>query len=144
MLSATFAALRSIDGLTLRVGWTDPEVARIVAINEDGSLDGRRPPARPVLVPVLDEHVEEILGEVDRIVAGAVTSADPAGAVERGLDSLGGRVEDLIRDRIDRMEPGNAASTIARKGADAPLRGGPRAGARDRIWDGVTHDVRRT
>ena len=29
MLSTTFAALRSIDGLTLRVGWTDPAVARI-------------------------------------------------------------------------------------------------------------------
>ena len=144
MLSATFTALRSSDGLTLRVGWTDPEVARIVAINEAGSLDGQRPPVRPVLVPVMDENVESILGEVGDIVAGAVTSADPGGAVERGLDVLGDRVEDLIRDRIDKMTPGNAASTIAKKGADAPLRGGPRAGARDRIWDGITHDVRRT
>lgn len=144
MLSATFAALRSIDGLTLRVGWTDPAVARVVAINEAGSLDGRRPPARPVLVPVMDEHVEDILGDVEHIIAGAVGSADPAGAVERGLDVLGDRVEGLVRDRIDRMTPGNAASTIARKGADAPLRGGPRAGAKDRIWDGITHDVRKT
>lgn len=144
MLSATFAALRAIDGLTLRVGWTDPEVARIVAINEAGSADGRRPPARPVLVPVMDENVESILGEVEGVVAAAVGSADPAGAVERGLDVLGDRVEDLIRDRIDKMTPANAPSTIAKKGADAPLRGGPRAGARDRIWDGITHDVRRT
>ena len=141
MFGDTLRAIRKIEGLTLRVGWTDPEVARIVAINQQGSADGRRPPPRPVLQPVLDENIGEILDHTQVLVAAAVTSMDPAVSAWRGLDALGDRIEDMIRDRIVTMTPANAPSTIARKGIDAPLRGGTREGAQDRIWDGITHEV---
>ena len=116
MFGDTLRAIRKIEGLTLRVGWTDPEVARIVAINQQGSADGRRPPPRPVLQPVLDENIGEILDHTQVLVAAAVTSMDPAVSAWRGLDALGDRI-------------------------DAPLRGGTRECAQDRIWNGITHEV---
>lgn len=143
MFGDTLRAIRAFEGQTLVVGWQDPEVARIVAINEQGSEDGKHPPARPILQPVLDENVEEINAAMAKIVTGVIADRDSAAKVRRGLDALGERIEDLMRERIETMTPGNAPSTIARKGVDAPLRGGTREGAQDRIWDGITHEVRR-
>lgn len=136
--------LRALDGITLRAGWTDPAVATIVAINEEGDRAGRgRPPPRPVLLPVLDENGEEIAARFGDAVSSA--SRAPLGlavAVATGdLLALGERIEDMIRARIDVMTPANAPSTIRKKGADAPLRGGPKPTARDRIWTGITHEV---
>lgn len=141
MFGDTLRAIRSFEGITLAVGWSDPEVARIVAINEQGSRDGKRPPARPVLQPVLDENVEEINAHVAGIVRGVIADRDSASKVRRGFGVLGERIEDLMRAKIETMTPANAPSTIARKGIDAPLRGGTREGAQDRIWDGITHEV---
>jgi len=127
--------LARIDGVSLRVGWVDPEVARIVAINAAGSRDGRHPPARPVLLPALDASAELIAALSGRAVAEAAAGRGP----ERALDELGRRLADEVRARIYAAGPPNAPSTIARKGYDAPLRG-----PRDRILDGVTYEVTRT
>lgn len=136
--------LRALDGLTLRAGWVDPEVATIVAINEAGDRAGRgRPPPRPVLLPVLDEHGEEIAVSFGEAVgAGSRAPGGLAVAVAtQDLLALGERIEDMIRDRIDTITPSNAPSTIHNKGANAPLRGGPKPAASDRIWNGITHEV---
>lgn len=130
----TLRAIAEADGATVRIGWTDPEVARIQAINEAGSRDGRRPPARPVLLPALDASAELIAALTGRAVAEAAAGRGP----ERALDELGRRLADEVRARIYGATPGNAPSTIKRKGYDAPLRG-----PRDRILDGVTHEVTR-
>lgn len=125
-------AIAAVDGLTLQVGWFDPEVATIAAINEEGSADGKHPPARPVLKPALDESAELISDMTARAVAEAA-----AGRSARGpLEELGARLEDEVRTRIYSATPPNAPSTVRRKGYDAPLRG-----PQDRILDGVASRV---
>jgi hypothetical protein len=135
------ANLRALDGIAVRIGWTDPEVARIVAINEAGSFDLRRPPPRPVLLPVADENESEISSLFGSAIGAAVRSVTPLTTAHDGLQGVGEHVEDLIRARIDAVTPDNAPSTIARKGVNAPLRGGNRPGARDRIWRGISVEV---
>lgn len=135
------ANLRALNGIAVRIGWTDPEVARIVRINEEGSFDGRRPPARPVLLPVADANEEEISSKFGSAIAAAVRSVTPLTSASDGLRGVGEHVEDLIRAQILAVKPDNAPSTIARKGVNAPLRGGNRPGARDRIWTGISVEV---
>ncbi len=145
MSLADYAAnLRALDGIGLRAGWTDPAVAKIARINEEGDeLRKGRPPARPVLLPVADEHGDEILSGVGGAVAAgarALPGLAVAVAADR-LEQVGAEVEAMILDKIDSVMPENAPSTIRKKGVDAPLRGGPKPQAQDRLWKGVTHEI---
>lgn len=139
-LLANLKSIADADGAEVVLGWSDPEAGRIAAINEAGDRAGRgRPPARPVVLPTVDAEAALISDMTGRAVAESARGRGP----ERALGELGERLVASARARIDARlgwdRPNNAPSTIARKGFDAPLRGdGP-----DRIYDGLTSEVRR-
>lgn len=124
-------AMSALDRREVRVGWRDPEVAEIAYINDRGG-PRNNPPARPVLGPGVAAVADEVRRGQAEVAVRALRGQDTAGAME----ALGALVEESVRQSIRDVEPPNAASTIARKGYDAPLRG-----PQDRIWDGLEHWV---
>lgn len=118
-----------LDGFSVELGWDDPEVATIAAINADGSEDGRLP-ARPALanaVELLATHVKVHGLKASRAAA---RGRDPTPA----LNALAQAAEETLRQAIDDIGPPNADSTVRRKGFNDPLRGRPGPG-RDRLWE---------
>jgi hypothetical protein len=127
----------SAGALEVAIGWPDPEDAEVARINEAGDREGRgRPPARPTLGPMLEEEGATLIRiHSRRALRAAARGRDVRGA----LEALAWALEYALRVRIDRAGPGNAPSTIRRKGFDDPLRGS----GRDRIFMGARALVRR-
>lgn len=129
--------LQEIEEWDLEVGWpegpTPEDFVAIVRINMLGSSDGRVP-ARPVL----DNAYAEFSGLGAELV-GRVLKGEEIPAI---LEDFGERVEGRVREMLLSGEglKDNAASTIRRKGENAPLR---TPGGADRFLKFLTHRVRR-
>ncbi len=94
------------------------ELVHIALTQEFGTKDGRIP-ARPFFTTSFIEHQDELkkLREAFwlRILQGRMSGKE-------GVTALGLSLRDKIKDSITIWnDPGNAESTIARKGADNPL-----------------------
>lgn len=97
------------DGLT---------IATVAAVNNFGSADGVIPP-RPFLAPAIEKGapVYQRLAEVmiPKVLRGEME-------MTMLLEQMGGLAQDHVKQEIiDFHTPGNAKSTIAKKGADNPL-----------------------
>lgn len=94
-------------------------LAELLAVHEFGSKDGRIP-AREPLASTFRESKDGLVKMLGQIAKGVV--ADTL-TPEQGLDRLGlwGATEVKRRISSGKIEPGNAASTIARKGSSKPL-----------------------
>lgn len=125
--------MSALERREVRVGWRDPEAARIAYINDRGGNRGDNPPARPVLGPGLASVADEIRRGQAAVTLRALRGEKTDGA----LEALGALAEEAVRQAIRDVAPPNAESTIARKGFDAPLRGRDL----DRIWEGLEHWV---
>ena len=135
-------AARVVQLPTVFVGWPEDgpggkEVARIAQILMAGSRDGRIP-ARPVL----DRVALERRGAIQRASTAAVAAlvrGQPA-AARSILEALASDLEGWVREALeDGAAPPNAASTIARKGFDYPLRN---PGGEDRLFRYLVSGVR--
>lgn len=102
--------------------------AEIMFINEYGSPlgdDKWRIPPRPVLQMTIDWANKELLEKtIDRAIDAFIASDFDEAALEKELKKMCGRMENYARKLImsnDGRLPGNAESTIKRKGFDHPL-----------------------
>jgi hypothetical protein len=130
--NALLGRLDDLDRKEVMVGWRDPEAARIALINDRGGDRGNNPPARPVLGPAVDA----VADEVRKLQAKAASWSlrNRRGDVSAEIGEL---LVESVRREIEAVRPANAASTIASKGFDGPLRGpsgqDPDGGG-DRLW----------
>lgn len=109
----------------VEVGWPEdgpggPGLAMIARILQLGTKDGRIPP-RPVLASVATAHKDEIQRRV-RTAIEAYARGD-AHVGRKILEALAEWLGVQVRNALGvGVPPPNAASTIARKGQDFPLR----------------------
>lgn len=136
--------LRNAPEITIQVGWPEdgpggPEVAKIAAILQEGTSDGRIP-ARPVLDRVAFERSTE-LTETSQEIARALLAGDYSEALE-AAQGFAEESRQAVAQRLDAgVPPGNAPSTVARKGIDLPLRN---PGGADRLYRHLVGRARST
>jgi hypothetical protein len=118
--------LASLDGMSIGVGIAGThrsgmDASELADLLLRGSKDKTRAgaiPARDFMTPAIDEAKLAVTRSL-RIAAQAKTRGkDPKPALQRGAVAL---QEAVIRNIHDFDTPGNAPSTIARKGKDDPL-----------------------
>lgn len=132
-LAATRRAALELGSYRVRVGWAidlgaDPETVFIAAVNALGAelANGGRIPPRDVLTPFIRAQLPLIRRKQRTAVLLVAKGKDPQPA----LDDLAAELERLAKQAVrDFSTPGNAQSTIDRKGFDNPLVGaGPDGG----------------
>jgi hypothetical protein len=93
-------------------------IATIAAVNNFGSEDGHIP-ARPFLAPAIDKGAPQYR-RLAQIMLPKVLSGDMTMLML--MNKMGNLAQDHVKKEIiDLRVPANAASTIAKKGADNPL-----------------------
>ena len=122
-LTATRRNVAAIGQYRVQVGWSvamgaDEETVGIAAINMLGAPSANIP-ARDVLTPTIEESVQSVRVTNAAAVRAANRGADPLPL----LETMAARLEQRLKDNIDKATPGNADSTIAGKGFDDPLIG---------------------
>lgn len=93
-------------------------IATIAAVNNFGSEDGHIP-ARPFLAPAIDKGAPQYR-RLAQVMLPKVLSGDMTMLML--MNKMGNLAQDHVKKEIiDLRTPANAASTIAKKGADNPL-----------------------
>lgn len=114
--------LRRLAGTEVRLlvgvhGETHSSMVVIAATNEYGSADGHVP-ERSYLRSTVDEGLGDVLDDLQ----GAVDAALGGANLDMVLGRVGEKWVTKVKAKIKAIRlPANAASTIARKGADNPL-----------------------
>ena len=117
-----------VDGIFSLVGFRGEEqhpespatLATIAMVLHEGSNDGRIPP-RPFLAMTAEQNADEYLDEIEAVTQHALETGDLSVALD-DMARLGLVVVADVQDTMEAFDdPGNAESTIARKGADNPL-----------------------
>lgn len=97
----------------------DATLAQVATYNEFGSKDGKHPPERSFLRSTADTNRTKYADRIQKSVEAAV---DGKLHIERGLGLVGEMAKNDVVRTIDTLkDPPNAASTVARKGANNPL-----------------------
>ena len=111
----------------------------IAGVLMEGSSDGRIPP-RPILERVKVEQRKRIHQDTRRIVE-ELLAGRKARAQEIAEELAAHLLERTRAAQDGTITPSNAASTIARKGVDAPLRTPGASAGGDRLYKQVTARV---
>ena len=132
--------LREAEGWEAEVGYpadtTPADFIDVVRINFLGSADGEHPPPRPLLENALADA--RASGAIDALVTQIVSGDRPEAALEQAAQIVEQRARAILETGAGLQD--NAPSTIAAKGANAPLR---TPGGADRFLGLLTHRVQR-
>jgi hypothetical protein len=121
--------MKAIHGMRVKVGWVGSAahqieedssltLAELAHIHEYGTEDGRIPERAPLRRAMM-KHADGIKRLYERLTFNVLTGKLTA---EAACNLLGVQVSAWIRETITAgLTPGNAASTIARKGSSKPL-----------------------
>lgn len=134
-ISALFERVKNFSSLSVTVGYTDPEIAKIAAINEYGS---EHIPSRPFMRRAADVE-GAALGRattraLEQAASGKISEVE---AAEKVGSAVHAAVIRSLKSTRSWAKP-NAPSTNAKKGAYPPLHAG-----HDRLEHGLTYQVRK-
>lgn len=109
--------IRKLTGAAVDTGFFDgSDVITRARANEFGTVNI---PARPFLGTAFEEHEDELLGTMEKVLAAMASGKI---SVRRGLSIIGLKSQAIVRKRIVEIDsPPNAPATIARKGSSNPL-----------------------